>query len=444
MTNDKFAMTNSLCDLCGKKIGQEPRQSSIEKGSMIPFRALRWLPLFIIAVIAAAAIGQSLDVSQVPGTVVAQYPKSEGKYVGSPGIAIIGDGVYLAKHDEFGPKSTEFQSAVTQLYRSGDAGKTWRPAHTFDGLFWASIFTLDGAVYMLGTDKHHGNVVIFRSRDGGNSWTKPTDAENGLLRAGEYHTAPVPVVVHNGRIWRAVEDAAGGDKWGQRYRAMMMSAPIDADLLKASSWTFSNYLARDPTLLGGKFNAWLEGNAVVSPEKKIVNILRVDYNPEGGVAAFVRISGDGRKVTFDPQDIIQFPGGATKFTIRHDAKSNLYWTLCNFTPEFHQDTRAASTRNTLALANSPDLRNWTVRCIVLYHPDVAHHAFQYVDWLCEEGDLIVASRTAYDDGLGGAERAHDANFLTFHRIKNFRGLEMTDSTPAFLKRAKDQKAYQKK
>jgi hypothetical protein len=376
----------------------------------------------------------SLDTSQVPGKVIAHYPKSDGKYVGSPGIAIISDGVYLAKHDEFGPGTREFESATTQLYRSDDAGKNWKRTHTFDGLFWASIFTVRDSVYLLGTTKHHGNLVILRSGDSGKTWTEPTDADHGMLLKGQYHTAPVPIVVHNGRIWRAVEDAAGSDVWGQRYRAMMMSAPIDADLLKSSNWTFSNFIARDSKLLGGKFNAWLEGNAVVTPDNKIVNILRVDFNPEGGVAAIVRVSDDGREVTFDPKDLIQFPGGATKFTIRHDPKSNLYWTLCNFTPEHHRDTRAASTRNTLALASSPDLRNWTVRSVVLYHPDVTHHAFQYVDWLFEGDDLIVASRTAFDDGLGGAHRAHDANFLTFHRIKNFRDLKMTDSPAEYLKK----------
>jgi hypothetical protein len=216
---------------------------------------------------------------------------------------------------------------------------------------------------------------------------------------------------------------------------MMMSAPRDADLLRASSWTFSNYIPRDAQWLDGRFNAWLEGNAVVTPDDKIVNILRIDYNPEGGVAAIVRVSDDGLKATFEPnRDIIPFPGGATKFTIRHDPQTNLYWTLSNYTPEFHRDTRAASTRNTLALASSPDLRNWTVRCVVLYHPDAKNHAFQYVDWQIEVDDLLVASRTAYDDGLGGAHRAHDANFLTFHRIKDFRALKMADSSPEYLKR----------
>jgi hypothetical protein len=381
-----------------------------------------------------------VEASNVPGVVIAHYPKSEQKYVGSPGIAIVGQGIYLAKHDEFGPASSEFSSAVTQLYRSEDAGKSWRHTHTINGLFWASIFTLEDSVYLLGTDKHHGNVVIFRSQDGGRTWTRPTDGENGLLRAGEYHTAPVPVVLHDGRIWRGIEDAGNGEKWGVRYGAMMMSAAVQSDLLNASNWTFSNYIPRDPKWLGGKFNAWLEGNAAVTPNGEVANILRVDCNPEGGIAAMVFVDNDGRKVTFDPaRDFINFPGGATKFTLRRDPRTGLYWTLSNFTPEFHRDTPAASTRNTLALVSSEDLRTWTVRCIVLYHPDEKKHAFQYVDWLFEGDDIIFTSRTAYDDELGGAHRFHDANFLTFHRIKNFRRLEMDDSAPEYLKRGEGPK-----
>ncbi len=36
--------------------------------------------------------------------------------------------------------------------------------------------------------------------------------------------------------------------------------------------------------------------------------------------------------------------------------------------------------------------------------------------------MIALSRTAYDDGLGGAHSQHDANFITFQRFQNFRDL----------------------
>ncbi|MBA3975802.1 MAG: hypothetical protein C0504_16475 [Candidatus Solibacter sp.] len=34
--------------------------------------------------------------------------------------------------------------------------------------------------------------------------------------------------------------------------------------------------------------------------------------------------------------------------------------------------------------------------------------------------LPAVSRTAFDGDKGGAKRARDANFMTFHRIGNFR------------------------
>ena len=72
---------------------------------------------------------------------------------------------------------------------------------------------------------------------------------------------------------------------------------------------------------------------------------------------------------------------------------------------------------------SNDLREWSVTRKVLYHPQIDNHAFQYVDWQFDRDDLIVVSRTAHDDGLGGAHNQHDANFMTFHRIDQFRAPE---------------------
>ena len=377
----------------------------------------------------AAATAAEPDFSKVPGVVVDHSPASSGIYLGSAGIAALPDGAYLTKCDEFGPKSTEHQRAVTRVHRSDDRGATWRPVAQIDGLFWSNIFTHQGAVYLLGTVKHHGRIVIMRSDDGGHTWTTPTDERHGLLTTtGEYHTGPMPIVIHEGRIWRAFEDAMGGTRWGERYQASMLSVPVDADLLDQASWTFSNPLARNSEWLGGAFGGWLEGNAAVTPDGEIVNILRVAC-PQGGKAAIVRVSPDGRTVRFDPEnDIIDFPGGAKKFTIRYDGQTKAYWTLANpVMPKHAAETSASSIRNTLALICSKDLRTWEIRCVLIYHPEVRHHGFQYPDWLFEGDDIIAAIRTGYDDGLGGAHNAHDANFLTFHRFADFRKLTMADS-----------------
>lgn len=366
-------------------------------------------------------------IAQVPGSKVAYSPASSGLYIGSPSICRLANGDYLASHDLFGPQSKEFESPVSCIYRSTDKGKSWTQISTINGQFWSKLFVHQGNLYFLGTSKHHGNTIIRKSLDNGQTWTNPTDGDNGLLLAGEYHCAPVPLIEHNGRLWRAMEDAMGPiKKWGKRYGAFMMSMPLDADPMKASSWSHSNVLRYDSTLLGGNFGGWIEGNAVVTPQGELLDILRVDDKSTlEEKAAFVHISADGKNATFDPaKDFVNFPGGSKKFTIRFDPKSKRYWTLANYIPqeikEANPKRNPASIRNTQALFSSEDLIHWKLHKVVLQHPDVLKHGFQYVDWLFEGRHIVFLSRTAYDDGVGGAHNNHDANYLTFHRIKKFR------------------------
>ena len=381
-------------------------------------------------VLTAAMLAQSgrvrasPDHSKVPGVVIAHSPKSSQIYLGSAGICVLPDGTYLAKHDEFGPGSTEKTRAITRVYRSFDKGKSWEQISRVEDLFWASIFPHRGAVYLMGTSAthRHGHAVIRRSTDGGRSWTEARDGNSGRLFPDiSYHTAPTPVIIHGGRIWRAMEDEKGGEKWGTMFRAFMLSAPEDADLLKASNWTASNALPHDKSWLDGKFGGWLEGNAVVTPAGDIVDILRVDYRDLPEKAAIVRFSGDGRTATFDAsRDFIDFPGGCKKFVIRWDAPSKRYWTLSNATLPAYAGGNIERIRNTQVLMSSADLHTWTPHEVVLHHPDVNTHGFQYLDWLVDGEDLLIVSRTAYDDGMGGAMNQHNSNYLTFHRLKQFR------------------------
>lgn len=388
------------------------------------------LSLFLLAGFAASAEAEP-PASKVPGVVIDHVPASSGLYVGSPSIAVLPQDDYVASHDFFGPKSREMQLARTAVFRSADRGKSWRKASEVQGAFWSSLFVHRGALYLLGPDRHYGNILIRRSDDGGATWTTPKDRKTGVLRDnGQYHCAPMPVLEHAGRLWRAFEWRNPPLAWGINYRAGMLSVPVDADLLAADSWTSSNYLPSDRSWNGGDMGGWLEGNAVVAPDGTLVDVLRVQTRSPDEKAAIVRISADGQKASFDPATgFVDFPGGAKKFTIRFDPQTKRYWSLASIVHSRHRAANPGGIRNTLALTCSQDLKRWTVRCIVLYHPEVRKHGFQYVDWLFDGADLIAACRTAYDDGQGGAHNNHDANYLTFHRIANFRTKTMADSVP---------------
>jgi hypothetical protein len=394
-------------------------------------RAFLTLVFLFIGVGVGTSDLSAADHSVVPGVVIDHTPASSGIYIGSPSLAVLPNGDYVASHDEFGPKSTELSRAVSHIFQSHDRGANWKKISTIDGAFWSTLFTHRGALYLIGPDKHHGNVLIRRSADGGVTWTSPTNSTTGLLRGdGQYHCAPMPVIEHAGRLWRAMEWRNPPLAWGINYRAGMLSVPVDADLLNAANWTGSNFLPSDRAWNGGDMGAWLEGNAVVTPAGELVDVLRVQTKSPDEKAAVVHISSDGQTASFDPATgFIKFPGGAKKFTIRFDPQTKRYWTLASIVLDRYRSREPGAVRNTLALTTSSDLLHWEVRCILLRHPDIARHGFQYVDWLFDGEDIIAACRTAFDDDEGGAHNAHDANFLTFHRFAKFRRLTLADSVP---------------
>jgi hypothetical protein len=362
--------------------------------------------------------------------VISHSPASSGLYIGSPSIAVLTNGDYVASHDFFGPKSQEFERATSLIFRSSDRGTNWVKVSEIKGAFWSSLFVHRGVLYLFGPDSHHGNIYIRKSLDGGNTWTSPDDSRSGLLRGeGQYHCAPMPVIEHAGRLWRAFEHRDPPKGWGSTYGAGVLSAPVDADLLQATNWISSNFLPSSNTWNHADMGGWLEGNAVVTKDGRLLDILRVETRGYPEKAALVNISADGKTASFDPATgFIDFPGGAKKFAIRYDHKSDRYWSLATIVLEQHQKAgRPAAIRNCLALTSSKDLRNWTVRSQLLYHADVLKHGFQYPDWLFDGDDMISVVRTAYDDGQGGAHDKHDANFLTFHRWRNFRQLDLASN-----------------
>jgi mannose-6-phosphate isomerase-like protein (cupin superfamily) len=364
--------------------------------------------LQIISIALSFALISSAATEHVPGIVIDHQRPVTQQYIGSPSIVIAPNGNYVASHDLFGPGSTSTKSAETKIFISQDRGKVWKLVADVYDQFWSNLFGLKNRLYLMGTTAEYGHIVIRTSDDNGLTWSGPH-----LLTSGTgYHTAPVPVVVHDGRLYRAFEYHPPGP-WGS-FEAFVMWAPVSSDLTKAESWSFSNRLSFP---VGEQGNAWLEGNVVINPEGSVVDILRVNNLQHIAILKF-----EGSNLRFDR--FADFPGGATKFTVRFDPPSRLYWTLCN--PALSGDTQTVSSpgsvRNTLALMSSPDLTHWTPRAIVLHNPDSLFHAFQYVDWQFDGSDIIAVSRTAFDDEDGTAHSFHDANYFTFHRISSFRKL----------------------
>ena len=368
-------------------------------------------------------------------------------YLGSPSLLRAPSGALIATHDYFGPgspKNREEAEHLTSVYRSEDDGASWQNISHLADAFFSNLFLHRGAVYLLGVSQEYGSIVIRRTDDEGFTWTEPRDTGSGLLFPGgprhdppNYHCGVMPVLRARGRLYRAFEDNAPLH-WPRGFQTFVISAPEEADLLEAASWTMSNRIAMDPAWAPSSWKppmdlGWLEGNVVETPAGEIWNLLRVHSDPEVDQAALVRVEEEGQLVTFDPESgFIPFPGGMSKFTIRRDPISGLYLTLTNNNTNPDRPWRrhdlysSAWQRNVLSLYASEDLLHWRFICILLEDDsgrsieDSLHDTgFQYADWQFDGDDLICLVRTAH----GGAPVFHDSNRITFHRLEGFRSLE---------------------
>jgi hypothetical protein len=371
------------------------------------------------------------DPATVPGLKVAHSPATSQVYIGSPSISFADNGSLVASHDHFGPSSdarTSDNYGITKVYRLNSLGTKWDLISTVPYQFMSNIFMFKKKLYLMGTSKTNGNVVIKRSDDNGYTWT---NSSTGTLLVGSYHTAPTPMVEYNGRIWRAMEDTYGNDgTWPRKYRAFMMSASTSSNLLLASSWTKSNVIEANQNWWGGYFVGWMEGNAVLGPGNQMYNVIRnFTFDRKDERVSLIKVNSTGTTASFsDPGDFTLMPGGHKKFTIRYDGTSGKYIALTNYIPKANIDNNTNSStetvdsyRNVLALCSSTDLKVWKVNEILLSHSDKKKHAFQYVDWVFNGNNISYVSRTAYDDSATtGAADFHNNNYITSHTISGFR------------------------
>ncbi|HSW00225.1 MAG TPA: hypothetical protein VLI39_08645 [Sedimentisphaerales bacterium] len=82
------------------------------------------------SILLALLAGSVALCEQPPGVVINHIPAQSQVYVGSPGIAVLPDGDYLAKHDEFGPKSTEHGDAIRPGWEASSAAG-WRATRPY-------------------------------------------------------------------------------------------------------------------------------------------------------------------------------------------------------------------------------------------------------------------------------------------------------------------------
>ncbi len=342
-----------------------------------------------------------------------------GRYLCSPSIVRHPDGHLLASMDVFAGNHPQ---NLTLIYRSDDNGRTWHYACELFPCFWGKMFIHKGELYMLGCSTEYADLLIGKSTDGGCSFSEPTilfRGCNGKNKSTGIHKNPEPVIEYGGRIWNTAEWGS----WGKLYHAVMaFSAPVDADLMDSQSWEFTEPVKYNENWDGvpdGFSFGNIEGCPVVGRDGRLYSMMRYDMTklrPNYGLALLYEINADDPAAPMKFKKAVNFPANHSKFEIVWDETSGFYYSLATRII----DAAHSTSRNLLSLMKSPDLENWSVVSDVLdyLHADPKYVGFQYVDFFIEGNDILFQCRTS----INGAHNFHDANYETFHIIKNFREL----------------------
>lgn len=360
----------------------------------------------------------------VPGTVVAYlHPEDEtfissGTATCSPSICAAPDGALLVSHDIYRSRGGQ---NLTHVYRSEDGGRTWRFASALSPCFWGGLFVHRGKVYLLATATEYGALVLYESSDGGMSWRGPVQLlEGGSSEDGGPHKAPMPVIEHAGRLWTGVEFGS----WRQRMHCPgAVSAAVDDDLMRPESWVCTGFLPYDPARVrdvrGYPIGGTIEGNVVAAPDGALIDLLRYQTAtcvPNYGKAYMVALDAEHPDRLPRFVRTVEFPGNLSKFHILRSPSDGRYYALSN-----RVTTETLNQRNILTLSVSDDLVDWQVKRDILNYADNCFPegedmvGFQYPSFIFDGDDLLAVSRTA----INGAENFHNANFITFHRIRNY-------------------------
>lgn len=339
-----------------------------------------------------------------------------GRYLCSPSLVRHPDGYLLASMDLFSHGTPQ---NLTLIFRSDDNGENWHYVSELYPCYWGQLFTHKNELYMLSCSTEYGDLLISKSDDGAKTFPAPVALLRGSNEAGTWgvHKSPQNMIYYNGRLYASLE-------WGSwrnseyHHASMMMSCDENANLLVPENWSFTypkKFTPSDATEISDmpQCSIAIEGTPVISPDNKLLNIMRFGKT---GHALVYEADKDDPEAMLKYSRIIRFDGHYSKFMIRYDNVTKKYFSLANYIYDYEN----ILTRNLLSLMASDDLVSWELVSHIVDKRNLPWNeaACQYPFFIFDNDDIIFLGRTA----LNKANSHHNSNYITFHRIKNFRDL----------------------
>ncbi len=346
-----------------------------------------------------------------------------GRFMGSPCIVKLNNGTYLASHDIF----CGGHGALCFIFVSKDYGKTWKYLSRIERCTWGHMFQRGDRIYMLGTSQEHeSDTVLYYSDNDGVSWSEPIVLFKHT-KDYELRTSPTAFAEYNGRLWFSI---CSNHVTGGGFQTSVISVDASSDFTNKKNWAATPFLKFQASWEGTVGEPWgpcimEEGNVIVDRNGELTVMVRYnatrydipECDPAKIKALMFRVDAENPTAELTFKKAIFFNGTTSKFYLRYDEESDLYYAIAN-----RMTTNKIWQRNILTLFSSPDLDTWRVERDLLNLTDLGwqetdwYSGVQYPTWMIEGDDALAVVRTA----MNGANTFHDSNAITFHRFKDFK------------------------
>ena len=330
------------------------------------------------------------------------------------------------------------QHSITHLLNSKDGGKTWQPLSDlpyYSGIPWVH----DGKLYLFaitpGVKKpRNDDLLLLRSDDGGKTWTPPITLSKGHL--WNCHTANV---IKDHHLYLSVDDLS----FGPRRGPCVISGDLNADLMNPASWRRSPTVPLPeipPSLTDPKYaeypNQYLEPNVIcVNGRLRVLAVMKPKHQATANLCAVLDVTDAAGTLDLKFTQFSPMPGGHLKFFVRWDEVSKMFWATSNLAVDsqgehdwyeegakrgnFRTDGRlGGNDRRFLMLHYSLDGLNWFQAGCVAQAAKISQ-SFMYATPVIDGADLAIIARSSVN-----APNQHDADYATFHRVRDFRKLAL--------------------
>lgn len=372
-------------------------------------------------------------------TVVFHNPDPE-YYVEGPGLVRLAESALVAVVPvvprEQWSQERRAERSRAHIVRSGDSGKTWQ--RLADLPYYSAVpWTHGGALYLFankgGTKFRNDDLLLLRSGDGGRTWSAPV-----TLFKGHFWNCHTGMAVRDRHLYWAVDDLSLGSRRGPR----VVAGDLSTDLMDPGAWRMSEAVpfpgvpdALTHPKFAGLSSQYLEPNVLnVRGQLRVLMTVKPKRQSTAGLCAVLDLNDQNRQLDLKFTQFHPMPGGQLKFCVLWDEVSQMFWATANLVVDsqgvfdwweagakrgdFKYATTGGNDRRFLMLLYGLDGLNWFQAGCVAQAGKISQ-SFMYARPVIDGNDLAIIARSSVN-----APNQHDADYATFHRVRDFRKLAL--------------------